>query len=426
MTEKKVDYSVQREVSDGTLNRIVLRIAYLKKEDISVAVDLVPADGSTYSWKWDGDDIVITPTVAKGSEVTVSRTTDIDRVLNVFNAGAVFDNSTMDENFLQLLYVAQEYSEGVGLNNVFNDIDMHGYKIKNVGKAVDDTDVITLGQYKAEVGGVYQAKQEAEDARDKALASQKEAEQSASNANDSEAAALGYKNDSKSYSEEALRQANIAVEAAKRAGFSVRSSLVRLNTDSPVDIVQLIPNAYVKIGDNIVDTEGDIYAVKAMNDSTFTVGNKITSIKGATGSQGPRGDVGPQGPQGATGPQGQQGPQGPRGIQGIPGEKGATGAQGPKGDTGPQGLRGEQGIPGEKGDTGPQGPKGDTGPQGPRGEAGPQGPKGEPGDITSALSPSYVQFRVDSDGDLVVNTTGATDATYNINNNTGELEVTFQ
>ena len=66
MAKKKVEYSIQREVSDGTLNRIVLRIEYLNKEDISVFVDLLPADGTEYSWSWDGDDIVITPTVPNG------------------------------------------------------------------------------------------------------------------------------------------------------------------------------------------------------------------------------------------------------------------------------------------------------------------------------------------------------------------------
>lgn len=51
--------------------------------------------------------------------------------------------------------------------------------------------------------------------------------------------------------------------------------------------------------------------------------------------------------------------------------KGATGSQGPKGDKGDTGAQGPQG---EKGDTGAQGPKGETG------ETGPQGPKGEDGD----------------------------------------------
>ena len=176
MTKKKIEYSIQREVSDGTLNRIVLRIEYLKKEDISVFVDLLPADGTMYSWEWDGDDIVITPTVPSGSEVTVQRISDTSKMLNVFDAGAVFDNSTMDENFKQLLFLAQEYSEGAGLNNVFNDIDMHGYKIRNVGNATEDNDVITFGQYKAEVNGVYQAKQDAEKAKDEAQAAQLEAE----------------------------------------------------------------------------------------------------------------------------------------------------------------------------------------------------------------------------------------------------------
>jgi hypothetical protein len=113
------------------------------------------------------------------------------------------------------------------------------------------------------------------------------------------------------------------------------------------------------------------------DDNSGTVGDFMSSLKGA------KGDTGPQGPKGDTGPQGPKG------------DKGDNGAQGPKGDTGAQGpsayqvwLAGADGIlgteddnfgtvgdfmsslKGAKGDTGSQGPKGDTGAQGPQGPAG--------------------------------------------------------
>lgn len=220
----------------------------------------------------------------------------------------------------------------------------------------------------------------AELAKESAIDASDSAKLYSESAQDSKTSAMGYAN-------EATRQAAIAIEAAQRAGFSMRSALIALSENGTVDASQLLPNAYIKAGDVVLDPAGNLFNVVSVADTLVTVGTVVANIKGDTGEQGPRGDVGPQGI---------QGPKGEQGIQGIPGEKGADGAQGPQGEIGPQG---------------------------PRGEAGPQGPKGDPGDITSALSPVYAQFRVDSEGDLIVQTTGESDATYSINN--GELEVTF-
>lgn len=124
----------------------------------------------------------------------------------------------------------------------------------------------------------------------------------------------------------------------------------------------------------------------------------------------PEGPAGPQGPEGIQGPRGQDGPQGPQGIQGVPG---------------PQGEPGRKGDTGERGEKGAQGPQGGPGPQGP---AGPQGPKGEPGDITSTVvNTAFLRFHVSDDGYLTLSHTGdlSTVGDFNINNITGELEVSF-
>lgn len=171
--------------------------------------------------------------------------------------------------------------------------------------------------------------------------------------------------------------------------------------------------------------------------------------RGMSGKQGPAGATGPQGDKGDQGERGPQGIQGPQGLQGIPGEAGLRGEQGmqgpvgpvgPQGGTGAQGPRGEQGIQGPAGPTGPagepgatgargpqgvQGPPGEKGDKGDTGDPGPAGPKGEPGDITTALDATFIQFVVDGDGDLAMNYTGAQpDADFSINAN-GELEVKY-
>ena len=169
----KVQYSVQREQSDGSLNRISVRVPYFSKDDIHVYVDDVEINSSateqsTYTWRWDGDYIAITPNVASGSEVLVRRITPINEAIHIFDGRSEFDDQSMDENFQQLIYIAQEYSEGSGIKDVFSDINMHGYKIRNVGWATDDDDVVTYGQYKKDAEGARVAMQKAETAATKA------------------------------------------------------------------------------------------------------------------------------------------------------------------------------------------------------------------------------------------------------------------
>lgn len=169
----KVQYSVQREQSDGSLNRISVRVPYFSKDDIHVYVDDIEINSSateqsTYTWRWDGDYIAITPNVASGSEVLVRRITPINEAIHIFDGRSEFDDQSMDENFQQLIYIAQEYSEGSGIKDVFSDINMHGYKITNVGWATDDDDIVTYGQYKKDAEGAKVAMQRAETAATKA------------------------------------------------------------------------------------------------------------------------------------------------------------------------------------------------------------------------------------------------------------------
>lgn len=190
----KVQYSVQREQSDGSLNRISVRVPYFSKDDIHVYVDDIEINSSateqsTYTWRWDGDYIAITPNVASGSEVLVRRVTPINEAIHIFDGRSEFDDQSMDENFQQLIYIAQEYSEGSGIKDAFSDINMHGYKITNVGWATDDDDVVTYGQYKKDAEGAKVARDEAK----------------------------AYANDALVYKTDARSSADTAVSAATRA-----------------------------------------------------------------------------------------------------------------------------------------------------------------------------------------------------------------
>ena len=140
-------YSVQIAVSDGTLTRIALSIEYFEKDDITLYrnLELTPLVLGT-DWQWDGDthiNLLTNIPVPLGSYITVRRNTNIDRAFNIYDGGAAFSRDTLDENFKQMIYLAQEFTEGNGLTGLYFPLDMHGFQIKNLGAPTDPKDAVT-------------------------------------------------------------------------------------------------------------------------------------------------------------------------------------------------------------------------------------------------------------------------------------------
>lgn len=139
-------YSVQIAVSDGTLTRISLSIEYFEKDDITLYrnLDTTPLVLGT-DWQWDGDtaiNLLTNVPVPGGEYITVRRNTNIDRAFNIYDGGAAFSRDTLDENFKQMIYLAQEFTEGNGLTGLYFPLDMHGFQIKNLGAPTDPKDAV--------------------------------------------------------------------------------------------------------------------------------------------------------------------------------------------------------------------------------------------------------------------------------------------
>lgn len=140
-------YSVQIAVSDGTLTRIALSIEYFEKDDITLYrnLELTPLVLGA-DWQWDGNtaiNLLTNTPVPDGDYITVRRNTNIDRAFNIYDGGAAFSRDTLDENFKQMIYLAQEFTEGNGLTGLFFPLDMHGFQIKNLGTPTDPRDAVT-------------------------------------------------------------------------------------------------------------------------------------------------------------------------------------------------------------------------------------------------------------------------------------------
>ena len=225
--------------------------------------------------------------------------------------------------------------------------------------------------------------QAAASSADSAKAYAEQAQASANNAQGSATTAT-------SKAQEASASARAAAQSAKVAAFAFRITSANLSASGSANVSTLLPQTNVKVGDSVVDADGDVFPITAVNGSTFTVGAKTASVRGP---QGVKGDTGPRGETGA--PLAIKGsyatveelkqahPTGSLGDAYMVGThlyswngsawQDVGELKGPQGDTGPQGPAGKDGA------TGPAGKDGATGPTGPAGKDGATGPAGKDG-----------------------------------------------
>lgn len=139
--------SLMQIISDGSLSTIPLTIKFFEQSHIKVFVNNVELPDGTYTFAWSGaTTITITPAVALGAEVSIRRKTPANEVLHDFQAGAVFSEVSVDENFRQELFLLQEASEQSFITDLFEDLDMHGNGVRNVRTAILPGDAVNLAQ----------------------------------------------------------------------------------------------------------------------------------------------------------------------------------------------------------------------------------------------------------------------------------------
>ena len=137
--------------------------------------------------------------------------------------------------------------------------------------------------------GADTAKGGAESAKTAAVTAQGKAETAANTATN-KATEAGTK------ASEAAKSAQAAAESAKTAAYAMRLTSVNMSASGTAAISSLTPKTNIKVGDTVIDPDGEVFSITAIAGSTFTVGAKLASIKGAKGDQG---DVGPKGETGA-------------------------------------------------------------------------------------------------------------------------------
>lgn len=130
--------------------------------------------------------------------------------------------------------------------------------------------------------GADTAKRGAESAKTGAVTAQGKAETAATTATN-KATEAGTK------ASEAATSAQAAAQSAKVAAFAVRLTSTNMSASGTAALTSLTPSANVKVGDTVIDPDGEVFQIASIASSTFTVGARLANVRGP---QGPRGDTG--------------------------------------------------------------------------------------------------------------------------------------
>lgn len=97
---------------------------------------------------------VLGDVVPSGVNINFQRVVPKDLLIHLYANGSVLDYPSLDESHQQLAMMMHEVLDGVGLKNVFTDINMNGFKITNIYTDLDDPDSVatvgSLGTYRAD------------------------------------------------------------------------------------------------------------------------------------------------------------------------------------------------------------------------------------------------------------------------------------
>lgn len=198
--------------------------------------------------------------------------------------------------------------------------------------------------------GADTAKAGAESAKTAAVTAQGKAETAATTATQ-KATEAGTK------AGEAAKSAQAAAESAKVAAFAVRLTSTNVSASGTAALTSLTPSANVKVGDTVIDPDGEVFQIASIASGTFTVGARLANVRG------------PQGPKGETGAAlaikgsfpsleelQEQHPTGTLGDAYMVGSRLYSWSGSAWVDCGDiKGPKGDQGIQGERGPTGPAG-----------------------------------------------------------------------
>lgn len=197
---------------DGATTDFTVPFDYLAKKFVRVSLGVTILKGGDYGdtskdyYFLDKTKVRLKVPPQEGEVLTIRRyTSATDRVVS-FKDASVLKATDLDVSSVQTIHIAEEARDIINdalIKDKEGNWDAKGNRIVNVGTPEADSDAMTYGVYKADALGAYQAKLDAESARDAAKVSETNAKASEVNAKESEVTAKA--------------SAGTAVSAAKHA-----------------------------------------------------------------------------------------------------------------------------------------------------------------------------------------------------------------
>lgn len=180
---------------DGTRTDFTVPFDYLKKSFVTVRLGtgttLTGGDygdtGSDYYFL-DKTTIRLKVAPASGEPLTIRRHTSATERVVTFKDASILKATDLDTSQMQAFHIAEEGRDAINdaiIGDKEGNWDAKGHRIINVGDPIKDSDAVTLKRYKEDVEGVYQARLNAEKARDAAKVSEDNAKTSENSASDS-------------------------------------------------------------------------------------------------------------------------------------------------------------------------------------------------------------------------------------------------
>lgn len=179
---------------DGATTDFTVPFDYLAKKFVRVSLGVTILKGGDYGdtskdyYFLDKTKVRLKVPPQVGEVLTIRRyTSATDRVVS-FKDASVLKAIDLDVSSVQAYHIAEE-ARDVIYDAITGDKegnwDAKGHRIINVGTPIKDSDAVTLEYYKKDVEGVYQARLNAEKARDAAKVSETNAKTSEISASDS-------------------------------------------------------------------------------------------------------------------------------------------------------------------------------------------------------------------------------------------------
>lgn len=179
---------------NGSTTDFSVPFDYLAKKFVKVTVDSREKLGGDYGdttkdyFFVDKTTIRFNTAPASGTEIIIRRyTSATDRIVS-FKDASVLKAKDLDVSAIQTIHIAEEGRDAINdaiIGDKEGNWDARGHRITNVGAPIKDNDAVNLNYYKKDVEGVYQARLNAEKARDAAKVSEANAKTSEISASDS-------------------------------------------------------------------------------------------------------------------------------------------------------------------------------------------------------------------------------------------------